>query len=428
MKTLKRTKLALVLVGLCALAGAGWVSAASLSTGTASVCATASTPSHTVAVDGTPVTTIAGATATRCATTTYTIPTVATTATVTVGTATAPAATTATVPAPTTTTAPPSQTFASATSYAAPSFTPTQTVTVTSQSAFMSAWSSLQPGEQIDVQGVTFTGEVVLANKNLSSWAEVHFDPATKFVGVSSATNLPAVWVHDDSHVRFYGGDISDSASGGQAGNGILVYQSSYVSWWGFTIHDTGSTGLAVYPVSGPIDHLDLKGEISKWGLNLAWDPHAEKGTGLHGANLSDASYPLTSSRIALYVHDGAAGAGVEMGSPSAGATGNALYLWCQNLTMQATTQVAGNCLQVWGANVTGNDVKYLEAENLQGRPYDANGMNSGQSLATDTVDYGRASNTNLNPALSSTEPGISPTTRWDTRHGTAFVDVSPTP
>src|SRR4029077_5821998 len=164
------------------------------------------------------------------------------------------------------------------------------------------------------------------------------------------------------------------------------------------------------------------------WGHNLSWDDHVEKGTGLQGVNLSDANYALTNSRIAIYAHDSAVGSGMELGSPNSNATsGNTIYLWCQNLTMDATQQIAGNCFQVWGENVLSNDVKYLEAENLQGRPYDANCMYSGQSLATDTVEYGGVSNTNLNPYLSSTEP-IPSGMRWDTRDGTVFQDVAPLP
>lgn len=60
------------------------------STGTVSVCATASTPAHTVAVDASDVSTIPGATDQECATTTYTVPTVTETQTVTTTAAPAP--------------------------------------------------------------------------------------------------------------------------------------------------------------------------------------------------------------------------------------------------------------------------------------------------------------------------------------------------
>ena len=64
--------------------------------------------------------------------------------------------------------------------------------------------------------------------------------------------------------------------------------------------------------------------------------------------------------------------------------------------------------------------------ENLEGRPYDANGVYSGQSHASDSVVFGRAGNTNLNPYLTKTESSLSATTAWDTRHGTTFSDVLP--
>lgn len=68
--------------------------------GTITVCATATTPAHTVAVDGAGVTTIPGASAAKCATTTVaTAPTTSTSAgTTTTGTSTA-STTTATTPA-----------------------------------------------------------------------------------------------------------------------------------------------------------------------------------------------------------------------------------------------------------------------------------------------------------------------------------------
>lgn len=291
----------------------------------------------------------------------------------------------------------------------------------------MTAWNAIQPGDLINVAGVTFTGEVTLANKQLADYAEIHFDATTKFVGVSSVQNLPAVWINNDSHIRFYGADISDSAAGGQAGDGILVYDSDHVSWWGFVIHNTGRNGLSVYSVNKTNDSLDFKGEISNWGLNTAWDPHAEKGTGLHGANLADSNYGVQNSRFALYLHDGPSGAGIQAGGASSTDLfkNNTIYAWCQNLTKVALSQAGGNCVQYWGENVTGNVIKYLEAENLQGRPFETGGMYSGQSLSSNTIEYGRASNTNLNKNINDSIPQ---SVLWDYQFGTVFVDVSPLP
>lgn len=339
--------------------------------------------------------------------------TTGTTATTTTGSTTS-----TTTPTPTPTPAP---TWGGETDFPAPTFTPLRTIQVSTATDFWKAWSTIQPGDEIDVKDVTFTGEAVF-KKQLPDWAEVHFDSGTSFAG-TPGSNLPAAWIDAVQHIRFYGGDLTNPLGG----TGATVYDSSYFTWWGFTIHDTANTGLLVQGIKTANDHLDLKGDISRWGLKLSLDPHSEKGTGLHGANLADAQYGVRDSRFALHVHDGAAGSGIELGGSNStdGFWNNTLYLWCQNLTMAATSQVAGNCVQTWGDNVVGNDFAYLEAENLQGRPYDANGMYSGQSLSTDKVDYGRASNTNLNPALASTESGIGANVLWDTRRGTQFLDVA---
>jgi hypothetical protein len=262
------------------------------------------------------------------------------------------------------------------------------------------------------VHGVTFSGEVVLS-KRLSGWAEVHFDSGTRFTGVAG-DNLPDVWINRSQKIRFYGGNLTNPGGG----SGIVIYDSSRITWWNFVVHDVAGTGLGVQGIRQPVTHLDLKGEIYHWGLNLGLDPHSEKGTGLHGANLADSPYGVSDSRFALNVHDGAAGAGIEAGGRSDFFERNTLYVWCRNLTKIATRLTAGNCVQLWGSNVTHNDFRYIEAENLTGRPYQTGGMYAGQSLTTDRVDYGRAIDTNLNRLIGPI--------RWDPRFGTVFRNVVP--
>jgi len=370
-------------------------------------CTTSSSPGEGVST----TTTQSQTTATTAATTT-TSPTTTTT-------------TTATTATTTTTSSGNGPSWANVTAFAPASFAPIRTIDVSTASGFWSAWNNIAPGDEIDVHGVAFSGEVTLSGKQLSDWAEVNFDSATTFAGVSSG-NYPAVWVHGDSHIRFYGGTVTNR----YGGVGIQIADSSYLTWWNFVIHDTGASGLFVAGITSVDDHLDIKGEIYHWGLNLALDPHAEKGTGLQGAMLADAYYGVRNSRFALYAHDSTAGSGLSIGGSTStdGFWGNTVYAWCQNLSMRATSQVAGNCVQVWGDNVSGNDYKYIEGENLQGRPYDANGMYSGQSLSDDTVEYGTASSTNLNPYLGQTEPSISAGMRWDTRYSTQFGSASPKP
>lgn len=285
---------------------------------------------------------------------------------------------------------------------------------VRSAAQFWRAWNKLRPGVEIDVHGVTFSDQAVFS-KQLAGWAEVHFDSHTQFTG-TPGSNAPAAAVIRCSHVRFYGGDVTNPTGG----TGIMIQDSSWVTWRNFVIRDTANTGLAVRGIDEPSTHLDLKGEISRWGLNLSLDTHSEKGTGMHGANLADSPYGVTDSRFVLYLHDGATGAGVEAGGLTStdSFTHNTLYLRCQNLTKVATRQTAGNCVQLWGINVTYNDFRYIQATNLTGRPYETSGMYDGQSLKTDRVVYGRAIHTNLNPLVGPI--------RWDPHDGTVFMNVLP--
>lgn len=305
-------------------------------------------------------------------------------------------------------------TWSTATNFARPRFRPTRTVDVHTAGQFWHAWSRLRPREEIDVHGVTFSGEAVF-RKQLPGWAEVHFDSRTRFTG-TPGSNLPAAAIVSSSRIRFYGGNLTNPTGG----VGIIIDDSSWVTWWNFVIHDTASTGLSVRGIDQPSTHLDLKGEIYHWGLNLALDTHAEKGTGLHGANLADSPFGVRNSRFALDVHDGATGAGVEAGGHAStdSFAHNTLYVRCRNLTKVAIRQTAGNCIQLWGINVTYNDFEYIEAEHLTGRPFETGGMYEGQSLQTNQVVYGRAVDTNRNPRVGPI--------RWDRGDGTVFQNVLP--
>jgi hypothetical protein len=305
-------------------------------------------------------------------------------------------------------------TWRTVTHFARPRFRPTLTVDVHTAGRFWHAWNDLRPGEEIDVHGVTFAGGAVF-HKRLRGWAEVHFDSRTRFTG-TPGSNRAAAWIDHCRLIRFYGGNLTNP----RGGAGIIISDSSWVTWWNFVIHDTANTGLSVRGIRQPDTHLDLKGHISHWGLNLALDTHSEKGTGLHGANLADSPFGISKSRFALDVHDGATGAGVEAGGRRRADffTHNSLYLRCRNLTKVALRLTAGNCIQLWGENVTYNDFRYIEARNLTGRPFETSGMFPGQSLATNRVVYGRAVHTNLNPRDGAIH--------WDRRYGTVFKSVLP--
>jgi hypothetical protein len=204
------------------------------------------------------------------------------------------------------------------------------------------------------------------------------------------------------------------------AGTGVVVYDSSHLSWWGFRVHDVGGAGMYLTGIKKASDHLDFKGDVYDWGHSLKWDPHTEKGTGLQGINVGDSNYGVNNSRLAFHVHNSPVGSGLELGGAVAtdGVRGNKIYLWCQNLTIVAPHAEGGNCAQVWGENVTGNTFNYIAAQHLSGRPYETGGMFTNQSLATDKVVFGRASRTNLNPAYG--------TLRWNPHGDTTLEDVAP--
>jgi hypothetical protein len=292
---------------------------------------------------------------------------------------------------------------------------------VSSASQLLAAISNLQPGDLVKATtSFTVSGQTKIANR-LSAPAELDLG-GVSFV-YAGGQNMNAVWINNAQNLYIYGGDLSTSDTGGTC---LGVYGSQHVLWWGFTAHDCGANGFQAQAIGGPVDHDDFQGTIWKVGQNLAWDPHTEKGTGLHGANLWDASQTnaFTNNRFAFYAHDIPVGACVEFGNnqPASQATGNTLYLKCLRATNRAQRATGGNALQIWGdTNTLGLDVKYLEGTNLQGFGLRANGIYSGQTAKGVTVEYGRARQTNQNPRYAGQSP-------WDSNGNVVYKRVRPAP
>jgi hypothetical protein len=345
-----------------------------------------------------------------------------------------PTTTTTTVPTPTTTTTTTAtttttstttsggETYEQAISYTQtrPAFTPTRTVGVSSASQLQTAIANLQPGDLVQATAsFTVSGETVIRNR-LNAPAELDLT-GVSFV-YSGGSNTPAVWLDNPQNLFIYGGDLSTSDTGGTC---LLDHGSQYVVWWGFSLHDCGGSGFAAFTSGAPVAHDDFQGEIWKVGQNLAWDPHVEKGSGEHGAILWDSNYnyPFTDNRFAFFTHDIPTGACVEVGSNlSAPASGNVLYEKCVNATFVSTIQTGGNALQLWGdTSNLGLDVKFLEGDNLEGYAVHDNGVYSGQTTSGVAVEYGRASNTNLNPRYVGQNP-------WQKNFGEVYGDLLPAP
>jgi hypothetical protein len=302
-------------------------------------------------------------------------------------------------------------------------------VDVASQTELQSAITNIKAGDLVKATtGFSVNGEFQIS-VNPAGPAEIDLGTGAGAVRFSytGTSDLPSVWIVNSSNLRIFGGDIHGAPPGQVGGSGVTIYHATNILWWHFHIHDVSSTGLGLAPVYGPISGCDFEGEIDHWGQNASYDPHSEKGTGEHGANVADVGGGVYSNnRLALYAHDGATGAAIQIGNPDGTGqiSGNTIILKAVNLTMHATSQVAGNALQEWGGVPMQINVPYLEASNLQGRAVDANGVYTGVSQSGVVVAYGRASNTNLNTSLSSTESSVSASLSWDPRHATIYQDI----
>lgn len=331
----------------------------------------------------------------------------------------APATSTTTGPTTTATTAP---TFASETAYTQnrPAFTPLRTVSVSSGAALKTAIANLRPGDYVKastpftLSGGGSSDTLVIANR-LSSPAVI--DLTGVKIAYTGTANLNAVWIRNVLNVRIYGGDIYMTQPTIGGGGCVTWMGSQHSLWWGFNIHDCGSSGMGIFTASpsysfaGPTSYNDIEGTIHHFSLNHGlFDNHAEKCTGIHGANLSDNNwYAFDHNRIALDVYDSACvGGGIELGSSKSPTTSPAgplpnsdtIILQCANLTFVATSQTGGNCIQFWGYGATNLDVKYVNATNLTGHNVWSGGLYAkpNSKLGTDVIEYARASNTDQNP------------------------------
>jgi hypothetical protein len=85
-----------------------------------------------------------------------------------------------------------------------------------------------------------------------------------------------------------------------------------------------------------------------------------------------------------------------------------------------AQRQGGGHGLQLWGdTDHLSLDVSYLEVDHAEGLAVNTHGLNPEQSLSGVTVEYGRASKTNLNPRYAGQNP-------WDAYRGVTYKHVRP--
>src|SRR5581483_10076789 len=271
------------------------------------------------------------------------------------------------------------ETFASTTAWLnRPPTLPRRTIRVTTVGGLARAVRRARAGQTIVVRGpMQIPGEFRGFDRVVrGGLVRVVLGPGVAFTG-GKGQNLPAVLLRDSGGWRIWGGTITNPD-----GNGILVYaMPGPVTWTGFTVHDTGDTCVSVYPVDGNISWLRLSGVTGTATPNLAFDPHAEKGTGIHAWNIADAGGGVVQDSVfAADVVDQATGAGVEIDTSQIGPNVT-VYARAQHLgfavpgtswTGDAKQQVAGNVVQLWGGTPPGSlDLAYIEGADIQGRVLD---------------------------------------------------------
>jgi hypothetical protein len=305
-------------------------------------------------------------------------------------------------------------------------FVPVRTIDVRSASQLRTAIRNLRPGDLVrataDFSVASATYDALVIKNRLRSPAVIDLTGHTvKFV-YSGKKNHSAVWLDNPKNLRIYGGDISTSDTGGAC---LTNHGGQHITWWYFTAHDCGGTGAGFSGGQAPTVHVDFNGTIWKIGQNLKWDPHNEKGTGLHCVNLDDHNlYPFHDNRFAFYCHDIPTGAAIEYGASQRAypkPVDNTVYLLAVNLTNVAKIQTGGNGIQFWGVNGQSADIRFIQVKNAEGYALFDGGMNRGTNLRSVTVVDGRASNTNQNPRYEGQSP-------WSDRLGEVYQTVVPSP
>lgn len=274
-----------------------------------------------------------------------------------------------------------------------PAFSPSRTVNVSTQSALMAAIQGALGGDLVNYTGGTLSGEFGAITRN-GPLAVVNLNGA-HFAGTPAGSRLPAFYLKGAGGLRFLNFGLSNPG-----GDGLWVQDANTLEFWGFVVSNCGGQGIHLLGASKACDGVLLHGEVTNCGLDLAQDPHVDKGSGLHGFYSGGSSFPVTNGDWTLYVHDQARGAAMEINR-----TRNThIALKAVNCTYVARSQAGGNALQPWATSAesssTWNDnitVDYLEASNVA-RVVETVGMEAG-SLANSKVLVGRGTNVRLSPA-----------------------------
>lgn len=344
--------------------------------------------------------------------------------------------------------------FLSQTSWPRPTFTPIRNRPFSDAATLSSLLSTMQPGDRIyyngtgvlnisgssHVVGSGAAGVVVLNNHNPSS--PVVIDLGVKqsiwapsldtlnYVSIQytgTATGWAPLLISNCSNLYIYGGEMN---AGVYAGAGVSMWgpvHNCYV--WDTYIHDIGGSGVSATAnttggVSSVINNNNTRVEVSRFSMNPAMDPHADKGTGSHGFILhpGSAGGDYHNNVWTGYCHDslvpgaisagqvwpeGGGGSACEngMSQPSFVYNNETYYIKGQNLLMtpmhtgcvnpgSTSAQTAGNVFDAYGSTPqNGGIIGWAEGINCTGSVVRGSGLHVGSPPLT--VKHGRHTNVN---------------------------------
>lgn len=218
-----------------------------------------------------------------------------------------------------------------------------------------------------------------------------------KFLRASLNTD-PSVDIVGAQNMTIYGGNITNDRGAGMVNRPYITSnrQLKTFKWWDFYVHDTAGGGIGCHQENSlDIDGLDLRGEVTNWSTNLAYDPHNYKGSGLHGAYLGETKTNgyVRNSTFVLHIHDGPYGGGCQLGP---GLVSTEVQVQAERLMYNppvGADGTGGNAVQIFGDNQANLVVSYVECDTVR-RGVEVSGL--GTPALPIQVTHGRVTNYRL--------------------------------
>lgn len=217
--------------------------------------------------------------------------------------------------------------------------------------------------------------------KRYSDWAACRFAPGVSFAGG---------WYMEGDRFASFGGRIPMAQQ-----HAFAVSNADHLRVWGLQSDGCGAHSLFVFANVGAVtQNVDIEMRMTRCGQNTAaYDPHAEKGTGVHPWYLGsdDAGKGGVGGKYVLTGYDCPTGSG-QLGNSFHNAE---LWLDGRRFTKVATSQVAGNLVQLWGGGNHDVTIHRAYGEDLAGRMVETDDLGSASNI---TVEWARGVRCRLSP------------------------------